>query len=176
MITTDTTRWLELATSGTLPSWWKRNKAVASFIPRKVSVLDIGAGDKHIKKLISKDCHYTALDCVDDLSGETIVLDFNKTDARELIVGQFDYGVCSGVLEYISDPLNLLTFVLNNCQNVVLTYIASENRNHTKDEDNGWVNCLSLEQLTDLIESSGGRITHIDQWRRHTIICFNTLE
>lgn len=147
---TDIKRWTDLYQSTNRPSWFERNNIIAQFIPEYASVLDIGAGNKDLKKLISATCEYQALDCVGDES--TIIIDFNKDDVKDMHLDKvWDIAVCSGVMEYINDPMTFLTFVSKHARIIILSYIFEKDR--TYHNKNGWVKGLDYSDLMKLLSS-----------------------
>lgn len=102
--------------------WEKRTKLIAKIIPSYLSVVDLGGGYENLNKYLIK-CLYKSIDkylCTTD----TIVADFNKDEFPDGdYEGQdFDYIVCQGTLEYITDPNNFLQKIKKYGDVLILTY------------------------------------------------------
>lgn len=100
-------------------SWPKRARLIASLIPRRSSVLDLGGGFGKLVGCLDNPKKY---DCVDleKWTKNTIVADFNKGQFPDL--GLYDYVVCQGVLEYIQEPLDFLRAIQKYGGKIILTY------------------------------------------------------
>jgi hypothetical protein len=170
-IATDTTRWEKLANQEERPSWQSRNNVIAEYIPTGVSVLDIGCGNQDMKHLIGTSCSYTGLDCVKHNLSDVIVLDFNAVDASDVVLNKrYDYAICSGVLEYINDPLAFIKFVSANAENIILSYILAETRLTIREcAADGWISNLNRVQLQKLLTDNGLKTTHETKYRSHSI-------
>jgi len=170
MIQTDIARWAELSKKEDRPSWETRNDIIAALVPKDVSVLDIGCGNRDMQKLLPT-CDYTALDCVGDPSN-TIIMDFNTiTDASEIDLDKvYDYAICSGVLEYIQNEWTFLQFVKRNSKNIILSYVLKSDRSGpTAMSKNGWVNEYTSDQLDETFERLNLKVVESTKYRTHTI-------
>ena len=76
MYQTDIDLWQKTAAT-TQPQWENRARIIAHFIRPTDTILDLGAGDRKLKKYIPKSCGYIPVDCTDELPG-TFVVDFNR--------------------------------------------------------------------------------------------------
>lgn len=165
---TDITRWEALSKSTTPPTWGGRNEIIKQFVPEHSSVLDIGAGNQHLKTLIPETCSYQPVDCVP--GDNVIVIDFNKENASDVILGSYDIAVCSGVLEYIRDAEAFFKFVFNNTRMVIFTYVFAEARIPSDTELSGWDSGISKSEFEELMEGMGAQIEYVSTFKRHTIM------
>lgn len=166
---TDIVRWAELSNSKESPSWKNRNFVVGSFIPEGVSVLDIGAGNQHIRNHIPESCTYQPVDCI--AAENVIVVDFNNTKASTITLPQkYDIAICSGVLEYITDGEEFLKFVVNNSSSFILTYVFADNRRIGDDGINGWCSGLTRNQMLALFNKLGIKLIHETAYKKHSIM------
>lgn len=166
---TDLTRWSTLQVSDAPPSWNGRNTTLAKYIPANSTILDIGAGNQALKRLIPESCSYQAVDCVDN--GEDVfVIDFNTVDTSTVSLrASYDIAVCSGIMEYIHDADNFFRFVVNHANNVIFTYVPNEVRLDKDNGNNGWVPGLTTDELLALFDRVGLEIVYRDKFRRHLI-------
>lgn len=175
---TDIDRWSKLANSAVDPVWANRNDVIVSYIPENSNVLDIGAGNMTLKKLLPNGCQYQPMDCVigDD---STIVHDFNSTDDPPMLHG-FDVVVCSGVLEYINDPLMFLNTIKTYGTEILLSYALYDDRSIASKRNpsiNGWVNSFTINDMLNFFYICGLQNT-LDSvvWNKHTIFKLTKLE
>ena len=150
-------------------AWGQRAQFVARFVPRQVSLLDLGCGAMQIEKFLQAGTAYIPCDLV-PRDGRTLVCDFNKEGVPQLPgVGAV---TVLGVLEYIQDaPSFIRSLRLYNVP-VLISYCPTDLTSHLDREAQGWVNHFSLAFLSQLIESSGFGITrceHIDDVQ--TLFC-----
>jgi hypothetical protein len=126
MTLTDTNLWQENAVTQQ-PKWENRAKIISHFIRHTDSVLDLGAGDRKLKKYIPASCNYIPLDCTGALPG-TYVVDFNKE--FHLPKQDFNVIVSAGFVEYLSDLDAFLSKLSTECSGIyfLFTYSYSKNR------------------------------------------------
>jgi len=85
-------------------AWEKRAEFMASMIPSNVkSIMDIGCGDKKLKKYLNQDIKYYGLDFVS--RGGTIVCNINKDPFPDV---QVDMYYLAGVIPYVNDIEKLI--------------------------------------------------------------------
>ncbi len=166
---TDINRWKKLANNEIIPSWEWRNLEIVKFINENESILDVGAGNMNLKNMLPTTCSYQPMDCVKG-DESTILVDFNNNIIPNLIE-KYDVVICSGIMEYLKTPEIFLSIVKQWGTKIILTYVVSESRNYSsKDYDkNGWVSDLSIEQLNNIFDKLGLRITQLCKIKNHTI-------
>jgi hypothetical protein len=149
--TSDVARWEKVANE--VPSWDERNRIIAGFIPDNSSVLDLGAGARLLKNYLKAGCTYQPCDVIKS-SPDVIYCDFNAGIYPNL-TATYDYVVCSGILEYIRDPIAFLPRIGTYGRRVILSYnVRRPGEAVLLRLSNGWVNHLDDKQLADLILSS----------------------
>ncbi len=151
-VRTDKRRWRQVAKK--TPPWDERNRLIASLIPDHSSIVDIGSGAMTLKQHLKPGCHYQPCDVVQS-SPEVILCDFNSGNYPSL-PRKYDYVICSGVLEYIRDPADLLSRILDYGTVGLLSYnpIRPDETRFSR-LAKGWVNHLSQDELESLFKSVG---------------------
>src|SRR5882724_4237857 len=81
ILRTDVRRWTKVAAES--PPWDERNRIIASLIPCKSSVLDLGSGAQTLRKHLKHDCVYQPCDIVKS-SKDVILCNFNAGVYPEL--------------------------------------------------------------------------------------------
>jgi hypothetical protein len=105
------------------PQWAYRASLAAQMIAAHSRVLDIGAGAMDLEKVLPEGCEYQPSDLV-SRDERTIVCDLNK--------GEFPQGAAAdvvtvlGVLEYITEPLELLRKVRALNRPLVCSYSITD--------------------------------------------------
>jgi hypothetical protein len=164
---TDRRRWALNASEK--PSWDERNILIGRLIPPNSSILDLGAGAQTLKTHAPSPKLYVPCDIVKS-TPDCIVCDFN----RNIYPPQdrsYDITICSGVLEYLSDPLAFLQRIRVYSNLFVLSYQPTTG---TGDEKlsrltNGFVNSLRRNELEDLLRKSGYRFECVAEWSAQLI-------
>ncbi len=87
-------------------NWLQRSMQVARHIPGGVTVLDLGAGDLTLGRLLLPGCAYAPVD-KEQWLGQGYQADFN--DDAVLPLPFYSVGVVAGVLEHLNDPLRFLS-------------------------------------------------------------------
>jgi hypothetical protein len=141
---TDYKRWSTLT-----EQWDKRNEFIAGIIDDGSVVIEFGAGNESLRKLLNK-CSYTPSDVV-RRSPETVICDINTGAFPDLCY--YDTIVLSGVLEYIYVE-NIKKFLehvekFTNIKTIVCSY---EHGNTDMREFNGWKNDMSKQELISMFE------------------------
>jgi hypothetical protein len=149
---TDKRRWSKVATE--VPPWDQRNKLIGALIPAGSSVLDLGCGAMTLKGWLPPGCVYQPCDVVQS-APEVILCDFNE-GLYPALDRQFDYVVCSGVLEYMRAPLEFLQRISGYGSKVILSYNpvrAGEGKMARL--AGGWLNHMSQPELESLFRDAG---------------------
>jgi len=144
--------WRRVATGG-VPPWDARNQLIAAAIPDNSSVVDLGCGAQTLRHYLRPGCTYKGFDLVANLpSVEFCDLNAGVYPRIETVA---DYVVCSGLLEYIFRPPELLSRIGILGRTVCLSYnalIPGETKRSRLAK--AWVNHITqteLEQMfTDL--------------------------
>ena len=100
------------------PSWRQRNRAIAKIfkISKKDSILDLGCGSKDLLNYC-KPKKYIGID-YNDIAD--IKINFNN----EFTIPKYnwDFIVCSGLIEYLNNASYFLDQIKNNSETYVITY------------------------------------------------------
>lgn len=110
-MTTDLELWNETARTAQ-PKWENRAKLISHFLRPGDTVLDLGAGDRKLRKYIPASCGYIPVDCTDALPG-TFVVDFNSE--FRLPDEPFGVIVSAGFIEYLRDLEGFLQRLSQEC-------------------------------------------------------------
>lgn len=163
---TDIKRWEDVAQQETA-SWGARNEVVAGFIKAGDAVMDIGAGNMNLSKLLPSACTYMPVDCV-KTRVDTYVFDFNT--GEKPVPFNFDVVVCSGVMEYIQDTKRFMDIIHNWGNTIILSYATTDLSPNLKQRAlNGWINHLSEAQLEGLFKDAGLVIETKTRWSSQII-------
>jgi hypothetical protein len=127
MALTDTNLWQNNAVTQQ-PKWENRAKIISHFIRHTDSVLDLGAGDRKLKKYIPESCNYIPVDCTGALPG-TYIVDFNKE--FHLPKQDFNVIVSAGFVEYLSDLDAFLMKLSTECSGIYFLFTYSYSKNRT---------------------------------------------
>jgi hypothetical protein len=150
-IRTDVVRWRRVARE--VPPWDKRNRVIAGFITANSSVLDLGAGARFLKNYLKEGCSYQPCDVVVS-APDVIYCDFNSGVYPDL-ANKYDYVVCSGVFEYIRDPICFLLKIRAYGHKIILSYCVAEKGDSIIERlANGWVNHFEEDQLFELFSKA----------------------
>jgi len=147
------------------PSWDERNVVLARHIPEKSRVLDLGAGAQTLRRYLST-CEYVPCDLVKS-TPDCIVCDFNagqypKADRR------FDVVICSGVIEYIREPLVFLQNLRPYAPTVIISYQPTrlDDKNDKMNRmASGFLNHFQREEIEKLFAAAGFRHEQVDTWK-----------
>ena len=145
MVGTNVRRWRKVAQQP-IPPWDERNQFIASLIPPGSSVLDIGSGGQSLKRHLKPGCKYQPCDLVKS-SPDVILCNFND-GLFPNVEEHFDYVVCSGILEYIRDPVRFLDAATSYGNVVILSYhpfVQGSSKLSRLDHD--WINHMTSEEL-----------------------------
>jgi len=169
---TDYKRWEQ--TTQSVPLWNERNRLISALIREGASVLDVGAGNMTLRKLIPQSCRYQPIDCVKG-ADDTIIADFNKKIIPEF--GEvFDYVVCSGVMEYVHSPDDFLKTVLAWGNVVILSYAITDLVNNVEfRRQQGWFNDLGFTDLMKMFSEQGILPRQVGMWGGQVIFELKSL-
>jgi hypothetical protein len=150
---TQKSRWEQVAVGGR-PPWDLRNEKIASFIPAKSSVLDLGCGAQTLKGYLPSECEYQPCDLIKS-SPEVIVCDFNAGIYPRL-KRKYTHVVCSGVLEYIRDHERFLKESASLGGTLILSYnTCLPGYSKLLRMTNHWINHFSQTGLEELFSRVG---------------------
>lgn len=164
---TDLKRWRDNISSP--PPWDDRNAIIARHIDAGGSVLDLGAGAQTLPKYLKSRNIYTPCDLI-KASPDCIVCNFNQNQYPQ-IERQFDFVICSGLLEYIKEPLTFLKRIKPYGGIIILSYCPIENYSFKTVSRifHGWFNHLSRRQLEEIFTQAGYTWQLIDKWQDQLI-------
>ena len=152
LLRTDVQRWRKV--SGEPPPWDHRNQIIARLIPPNSSVLDLGAGAQTLRKHLDPRCQYQPCDIIPS-TPDVITCDFNAGRYPRL-TRQYDFVVCSGILEYMRDPAAFIRAIGDYGTTILLSYHPrSAEIGRLRRLGNGWVNHLRLPELETLFSDNG---------------------
>jgi len=130
-------------------TWKNRIRLMASFLPEKVSVLDLGCGEMWLKG-IGEFSEYIPVDYCDRGPG-TQVCDFNN---GEFPAAKADYAFVSGCLEYVKDADWFVRKISEACDACVISYCTTD---YTPSIDvrneRCWVNSFSRGDIIRLFQT-----------------------
>ncbi len=156
-------------------TWPRRYREIVKQIHPGSSILDIGCGTMELKNIIPEGCKYVGLDYI-KRDKNTVVCDLNDSKKDLIaITKQFDYSVCSGVLEYIIDADRFVKWISGFSRNVILSYYIRENRDSVKVCDNDWVNNFSLFEIVDLFAAQGFEFIEMATIAKQKLFVFRRL-
>src|SRR5207249_2256503 len=166
LLRTDVRRWRRNAFER--PAWDERNRMIAGLIPEHVSVLDLGAGAQTLRWHLKPGCHYQPCDLVKS-SDDVLLCDFNA-GAYPKTERDYDYVVCSGVLEYIRAPRAFLARIARLGRRVILSYaVARPDDSRWRRLRDGWVNGYSQSELERHFDELGFQWRQTGAWGRQSI-------
>lgn len=158
------TRWTDA--EGILPRWEKRAKMIASIIPPKSTLIDIGSGNQILKEYLGQDISYTPADIV-RRNEEVLMLDINK---KLWPVGNWDCAVVSGVLEYVFDLRDFFSRLRRISESGVISYSFSREDSCEASRvrlQMGWVSDFHLTTFINEAERSGLRMESMKTIDKH---------
>lgn len=147
------------------PKWTKRNQIIGKLIQDKKTVLDLGCGAKDLLNYI-KPSKYHGIDYNDDLADS--YADFNKPFE---INDNWDYIVCSGVLEYLEDVNTIIQSIQNKADTYIITYWTRAQNNNSFHNSNA----LSISQFIQTI-SKTFNIKQTDTWTDQIIFVLTDIK
>jgi len=164
---TDYARWQKNISY--VPDWDERNVIIARHIPTGSTVLDLGAGAQTLRRYLKAGCLYVPCDLIKS-SPDCLVCDFNDGDYPQ-IARQYDFSVCSGLFEYVREPLKFLRCIKSYAGTVMFSYCPWGGRKIERITrlEQGWINHLTMEQLEELFRQAGYTWQRIGEWQDHLI-------
>ena len=140
---TDIRRWSNSANLET--AWNERARLAADFIPSGATVLDLGCGAMALEGYLPFGCRYIPCDVV-RRDPRTLLCDLNEDPVPG--APGVTHITCLGVLEYLRNPQAFLRQLRAFQTPVVLSYCPTEFTAHLDRSGLGWVNHMSLRDLT----------------------------
>jgi hypothetical protein len=127
---------------------------IAKLIPANSSVVDLGCGAMTLKARLAPGCVYQPCDVVQS-APEVLLCDFNA-GLYPALSRHYDYVICSGVLEYMRDPMDFLTRISKYGSKILLSYnpLQSGESKLTR-LAKGWLSHLSQPELERLFREAG---------------------
>lgn len=141
------------------PSWTGRNKVIAGNINNNSSVLDLGCGHKDLLNYITPR-NYLGLDF-----NNIADIEVNFNEDFNLPEGDWDYIVCSGLLEYLVDIPKFIKKIKGKSKNYIVSYWNKNNQ--LREPAN--LPKFSIEDFKNVIENNF-KITASVEWKGHLII------
>ncbi len=147
---TDTARWSNPANLE--PAWDDRATQAAGFLPAGATVMDLGCGRMSLERALPPGCRYVPCDLVarDD---RTLLCDFNRQPVPK--PAGVTHIAALGVLEYLQEPRAFLGQLREFGVPVVLSYCPTDFTGHLDRRALGWINHLSLRELTEELSAAG---------------------
>jgi hypothetical protein len=162
----DIARWSRL--TGKEPGWDERNKIIAARIPPGSSVIDLGAGAQTLREHLPEGCVYQPYDLV-KTTPDVVLVDFNRGIYPEL-PAPVDFAICSGVLEYVIDPMALLVRLPGLAREVIVSYAVREPSDSRLSRlKRGWKSHLSREGIEELLNQLDREWTMVAEWHEQLI-------
>jgi hypothetical protein len=139
--------------------WSNRTRIAADLIENKWSVIEFGAGEGSLGKILSHDTFYLPT----DLIKRKDVFEIVDLDHPLNLSQKFDVGVAMGVLEYLNDLNFSLHEISRNVPNFITTYCCSNYRFvrlKSLRRYLGWKNHLSETEFEKILKESGFTISY----------------
>jgi len=145
--------------------WNERTSIIAAMVKPNSLLIEFGAGNMCLKKMIPDGCIYTPSD-IYARTPEILVCDLNENIPFDLT--KYDTAVFSGVFEYVYDVDKVFRQLSESIDNVVLSYACSDisNANRLK---SGWLSDYSKKELETIFEKYGYQIVEYEEWRNQSI-------
>lgn len=141
------------------PGWTERNQKIASLISQNSKILDLGCGEKDLLNYVSPS-KYIGIDY--QSNSADIRLNFNNSFV--LPKDEWDYIVCSGLIEYISDIHLFFESIKNNSRLYVFTFWT---KNESIREKNGLLG-VSINEFKEILNKNYS-IIEATSWKSHEI-------
>jgi hypothetical protein len=124
-------------------------------LTESATVGDFGCGRQALRGRLPSTWSYVPFDRI-ARSDDTRICDFDS----ELPEGHFDVAVCLGLLEYVQDPLRVLSHFAGRSKWLLVSYCGGGTAQTRARE--GWVNHLDYAAVEKCVESAGGRIFAVE--------------
>ena len=145
--------------------WSNRTRLAADLIGNTWSVVEFGAGEGFLGKILSHDSFYLPTDLIKRKDNFEIVnLDHPLNLSRK-----FDVGVAMGVLEYLNDLNFSLQEISRNVPNFITTYCCAKYRFIRLKPLRryiGWRNHLSETEFEKILGKAGFTISYKEMIER----------
>ena len=145
--------------------WDERTEILAGFIVPGSSVIEFGAGNMALKKLLPSNCIYTPTD-IHIRSDEFLKCDLNQR--IDIDLSQFDTAVFSGVLEYVYDVDTVFNVLSDAIDNVILSYACCDISNADRLKS-GWLSDYNRKDLEFIFSNHQYSIIEYKEWRKQSI-------
>jgi hypothetical protein len=169
---TDVPRWTRNTTEH--PVWDARVKLIGGMIPAGSSVLDVGAGAMTLERYLPEKCKYTPMDVI-RTTDRTLYVDFNR-GILPTLDGPYDYAVCGGILEYVTNVDLFIHAVATWARTVILSYAERTTFTHAElvnRERMGWCTHMTQHGLKLLFTEHGLVVRDRSSWSGQSIYTLN---
>jgi hypothetical protein len=151
---------LEYNLGANIGEWPERLEAAWQMIDglrltERATVGDFGCGRQALRGRLPSTWSYVPFDRI-ARSDDTRICDFDA----ELPEGHFDLAVCLGLLEYVRDPLRVLSHFAGRSKWLLVSYCSGGTAQTRARE--GWVNHLDYAAIEKCVENAGGRIFAVE--------------
>ena len=100
------------------PRWTRRNRFISDLINQNSTVLDLGCGSKDLLRYLKMPANYFGIDYNQPYAD----LSINFNNDFSLPKDNWDYIVCSGLLEYLINLDKFFNTIKNNASVYILTF------------------------------------------------------
>lgn len=156
----DSERWAKIESLAT--QWDSRAAMAARYIPAGQRVLDIGAGAMALRSQLAAGCSYFPADIV-SRGPECQVVDLNK---GQFPAGQYDWVTFLGVLEYVHEPVAVLTRARTAAPSAIFTYCTMNHGEVQTRRGMGWVNDYTRSEFEALLAAAEWMVPEVAEVKR----------
>ena len=146
-------------------NWNERTAILASMIPEHSKIIEFGAGNLELRKLLPKGCSYTPTDICERYPG-MLVCDLNES--ININLKDYDTAVFSGVLEYVYDIEGVIRELEGEINDIILSYACSD-ISHAPRLERGWLSDFTKADLEVIFLKNGFRVIEYQEWRKQSI-------
>ncbi len=148
-----------------LEDWNERTSIIAAMVKPNSLLIEFGAGNMYLKKMLPDGCSYTPSDIYARTS-EILVCDLNEIIPFD--IKKYDTAVFSGVLEYVYDVDKVFRQLSDSIDNIVISYACRDisNANRLK---SGWLSDYSKKELEAIFKKYSYQIFEYEEWRNQSI-------
>ena len=143
-------------------TWEDRTRLMSSLIQPHCSVIEFGAGVNPISNYLPNN-HCMITDFVNKPGFEFNYYDLNSDKLVDF--GLYDYGVFSGVLEYIHRLPSKISYISNRCKIIITSYATSDEYPKNR-EKAGWVNSYSNTEFIEIFKGVGMKLDTYLHWNK----------
>ena len=115
------------------PKWRRRNYKISKLINPNSKVLDLGCGSKNLLEYLDAPKKYIGIDYKQPLADIEINFNYNFKLPKE----NWDFIVCSGLLEYLKNIKHFFQHVKNNSVSYIFTFSQSNELRKSLGNPNG---------------------------------------